>query len=50
MAVKFLQAHTHGSLYVPDDVAAFDKETEEDLVKRKIAEPHKPKAADKPAA
>jgi len=38
MAVKFLMAHTHGSLFVKGDVAKFEPEVEKDLVERKIAE------------
>ena len=47
MAVKFKIAHTHGSLYVPGDIAKFDAKTEQDLVKREIAEKHQD--AGKPA-
>lgn len=51
MAVKFNHAHTLGSHYNKDDVAAFDAETEADLIKRKIADKHTPaKSADKSAA
>lgn len=37
MAVKFITAHTVGSLYNKDEVAGFDAETEADLIKRGIA-------------
>jgi hypothetical protein len=50
MAVKFLMAHTHGSLFVKGDVAKFDTEVEKDLVERKIAEPYKATAKSAPAA
>ena len=42
MAVKFLHQHTIGSLYNEGEVAGFDRETEADLIKREIAERHKP--------
>ena len=38
-AVKFLTAHTIGTLYNPNDVAAFDHDTAADLIKRGIAAP-----------
>ncbi|MCI4653120.1 hypothetical protein [Sphingomonas aquatilis] len=50
MAVKFLQSHTLGSLYVKDDVAAFEAPIEKDLVDRKIAETYKAPAKSEKAA
>lgn len=51
MAVKFLMPHTVGALYNTEEVAGFDKETEADLVERKIAEPFKaPKQSEAPKA
>lgn len=44
MAVKFITAHTVGSLYNKDEVAGFDAETEADLIKRGIAVDAKSKA------
>ena len=38
MAVRFLTAHTLGSLYNQGEVAGFDDDTEADLIKRGIAE------------
>lgn len=49
MAVKFIIAHTLGSLYVPGDVASFDTKTEKDLTDRKIAEPYKAPVKSEPA-
>ena len=50
MAVKFLMAHTLGSLFGKGDVAKFDTEVEKDLVDRKIADPYKAPAKSAPAA
>lgn len=41
MAVKFLMPFNAGALYEEGEVAGFDKKTEADLVRRKIAEPHR---------
>lgn len=40
MAIRFLQTAQVGTLYNEGEVAGFDRKTEEDLVKRKIAERH----------
>lgn len=49
MSVKFLQGHNLGAHYNKDEVAGFDAETEERLVKQKIAERYKPTAAERQA-
>lgn len=51
MAVKFLTQTQVGTLYNEGEIAAFDAETEAELVEAKVAEPVKIKsAADKAAA
>lgn len=51
-AIKFLEAATVGALYNPDEVASFEDEIADDLIKQGVAEEvrlEKPKA-EKPAA
>jgi hypothetical protein len=50
MAVKFVKPCQQGALYNEGEIAAFDKETEERLVKQEFAEPVKAEKAEKPAA
>lgn len=38
MAVKFIVSTQVGTLYNPGDIAGFDKKTEAELVKAKVAE------------
>lgn len=46
MAVKFLTTAQVGTLYNEGEVAGFDKETEEKLIKAKVAERAKPEKTD----
>lgn len=48
MAVKFLTAHTVGTCYAPGEIAGFERGIEDDLVKRKIAEPLSGKKPEEP--
>jgi hypothetical protein len=41
MAVKFLKPCQQGTLYNKDEIASFDADTEERLVKQKFAETYK---------
>lgn len=50
MAVKFLQDHTVGTLYNEGETAGFDRKTEGELIKAKIAEKVEVKKPEPPAA
>ncbi|WP_161797719.1 hypothetical protein [Sphingomonas paucimobilis] len=42
MAIKFLETTQVGTIYNADEVAAFDPETEAELIKAKVAEAVEP--------
>jgi hypothetical protein len=44
-AVKFIVDHTVGALYNAGEIAGFEDDVADDLIKREIAEPVKGKAA-----
>lgn len=50
MAVKFLTPTQVGTLYNEGEIASFDDKTEDELIKAKVAEAVKARAADKAPA